>query len=160
MTAARKPGLELKLPARRKLRLTHLLLDFNGTLALDGALLPGIAQRLRRLAAAFEVEILTADTFGSAAAIATELPVRLRVVDSGADKARRVHAIGGQRVVAIGNGANDAAMFAAAALAIAVIGPEGSAVAALRKAQLATADIRTALDLLANPQRLVASLRR
>ena len=68
--------------------------------------------------------------------------------------------LGAERVVAIGNGANDAEMLAAAALGIAVLGPEGLATATLRAVDVVVGRIEDALDLLLQPQRLVATLRR
>ena len=47
-----------------------------------------------------------------------------------------------------------------AALGIAVIGPEGSAVTSLLRADIAVSDIRAALELLVHPKRLIATLRR
>ena len=37
-----------KIPGFGALRLEHLVLDYNGTLALDGRLLRGVGPRLRR----------------------------------------------------------------------------------------------------------------
>jgi soluble P-type ATPase len=51
-------------------------------------------------------------------------------------------------------------MLSSAALGIAVLGPEGLAVEALRAAHVVVARIEDALDLLLHPQRLVATLRR
>ena len=38
------------IPGYRELRLEHLVLDYNGTLAEDGKLLPGVATTLQALA--------------------------------------------------------------------------------------------------------------
>jgi soluble P-type ATPase len=63
-------------------------------------------------------------------------------------------------VVAIGNGANDAAMLSTAALGIAVLGPEGTARESIEAADVVVTSIEIGLDLLLNPRRLVATLRR
>ena len=44
-----KPGIAIELPDRSALALSHLLLDFTGTLARDGILIPGVAPRIRKL---------------------------------------------------------------------------------------------------------------
>lgn len=44
-------------PARKTLRLEYLVADFNGTLACDGALLPGAGEALVRLAEKFVVRM-------------------------------------------------------------------------------------------------------
>ena len=72
---------------------------------------------------------------------------------------RLVERLGAERVVAVGNGANDAGMLQAAALGIAVLGPEGLAGEAWQAADV-VAGIHQALDLLLHPRRLVATLRR
>jgi hypothetical protein len=40
------------------LQLEHLVLDYNGTLAVDGELLPGAKRRLARLAGRLRIQIL------------------------------------------------------------------------------------------------------
>jgi len=60
----------------------------------------------------------------------------------------------------VGNGANDVAMLQAAALGIAVLGPEGMAAAAIPAADVLVGSIHDALDLLSEPRRLIATLRR
>jgi len=67
----------------------------------------------------------------------------------GASEALEIFGAG--RSAAVGNGANDAEMLAAAALGIAVIGPEGASTAALMAADLVCGSVTDALDLLADP---------
>ena len=64
------------------------------------------------------------------------------------------------KVVAVGNGANDAAMLHKASLGIAVLGGEGLALACLTAADIVVPDIGAALDLLLQPRRILATLRR
>lgn len=156
--------LELDVPGWRSLRLDHLVLDVNGTLTLDGRVLPGIAERLAALRPRLALHLLSADTFGRLDDIAAELDVtatRLRPGEPEAEqKARLVRALGADRVVAIGNGANDQGMLHAAALGIAVLGPEGLAAGAVAAADVLARSIEEALDLLLEPRRLAATLRR
>ena len=152
----------LDIPGLRELRLEHLVLDYNGTLAEDGKLLPGVAATLKLLAGFVQIHVVTADTFGSAAAQLSGLPVHLTVVP-GADQADRklefVTLLDGDRVVAIGNGRNDRKMLEAAALGIVLIQREGSAVETLLCADVVASNILDALALLQHPKRLVATLR-
>lgn len=152
-------GLILPIPGAADLRLRHLLLDFNGTLACDGRLLGGVAPRLQRIAAILEVEVLTGDTYGTVAQALSGLPVRHTVVRTGAEKTSRAKALLHAGVAAIGNGRNDVEMLRVATLGVAVLGPECSAAQALAAAQLVAPDILAALDLFLHPQRLVAGLR-
>lgn len=146
-------------------RWEQLVLDLNGTLALDGALLQGVAHRVRKLAQDLDVHLLTADTHGTSVQVASELGIALhRLAPVAGTEARQkadwVTAIGADRVIAIGNGNNDVEMLRAASLGIAVLGPEGAARAALDAADLVARDIVEALDLLLHPKRLAATLRR
>jgi soluble P-type ATPase len=152
-------GIRVVLPGRGEVLLSHLVLDFTGTLSLDGALLPGVAERLHGLAKRLRITVLTADTFGMAKQALDGLPVDVRIIRTGADKAAFVHECGADQTVAIGNGRNDVAMVKAAALGIAVIGPEGAARELIAVADIVVRDIHEALDLLENPLRIKATLR-
>ncbi len=154
--------LQLDIPGFAALALAHLVLDFNGTLALDGRLRDGVAPRLQALADTLALHVVTGDTHGTARDQLRGLPVTLTVL--GPDhqaEAKREHLrrLGPRGCAAIGNGRNDRLMLGEAALGIAVTGPEGTASEALHAAHLFVPDLLAALDLLAHPRRLVASLR-
>lgn len=154
--------LEISIPGRGTMALEHLVLDVNGTLATDGRLLPGVAERLAHLRSSLQPVLLTADTHGGLAALNASLQLPAHKLTPGREaeqKAAFVRELGAERTVAVGNGANDAGMLRAAALGIAVLGEEGLAVACLQAADLVAPDIAHALDLLLQPKRLVATLR-
>ena len=155
--------IEVSIPGRETLRLRHLTLDVNGTLAVDGLLIPGVVDRLAALRRVLEVHLLAADTHGTQDSIDRELnlmALRLNATRPGADqKEDHVRVLGPDSVVAIGNGVNDVSMLHAAALGIAVIGAEGLATAALRETDIVVTRIEDALDLLLQPRRLAATLR-
>ena len=138
---------------------TRLVLDYTGTLSLDGELLAGVADRLSALAADLRVTILTADTFGTVEKAMKDLPLEIRLIEDGREKADAVMAMGPGEVIAIGNGRNDIPMMEVAGLSIAVVGPEGAAAGLLGPADIVTRDILDALDLIGNPLRLKATLR-
>lgn len=153
-------GLRINRPPLPDLVLADLFLDFTGTLAFDGKLLPGVAKRLKATAKCIRVTVVTADTFGTVQQALRGLPVTVRVVSTGPEKAALVREAGPERVVAIGNGRNDVPMFKEAALTIAVMGPEGAAADLAAAADLLVRDVRDALDLLLHPLRLKATLRK
>lgn len=180
-----RPGISLVLPGRARLCLFHLVLDYNGTLARRGLLLPGTAERLSALAALLAVHVVTADTFGTVRAelereLAVELAVgavSLNIVPRGdacpADgpghtagggeaqaKLRLVRRLGPELCCAVGNGANDGLMLEAAALSFCVMGHEGCAVETLNRAHVCVTDVCDALDMLLAPSTCVATLRR
>jgi P-type E1-E2 ATPase len=154
------PGIRVEIPGRKGYRITHVVFDFNGTLAADGRLIPGVAPRIRRLARTVEVVVMTSDTYGTARRALAGLPLTLGIVCGGRDKRRLVESLGAAETAVVGNGANDLPMFRAAALGIAVLGPEGLAAELLPAATIAVREINDALDLLLRPQRLMATLRR
>jgi len=155
--------ISVDVPGLKPMELEHLLLDLNGTVAFDGELIPDIADAIARLADQLRVVVITADMHGTADFLRAGLGVDVRVIDRGAEgEQKRAFAeeLGRASVVAIGNGANDAGLLAAAAVGICVLGPEGAATAALLASDIIAPDILTALGLLERPSRLVATLRR
>jgi len=154
--------LEIVIPSRNVLRLEYLVLDVNGTIALDGQLIPGVSERLARLGELLGIWLVSADTQGTLAPLAASLKVqarRLQPGDEAAQKAALVEELGAEQVIAIGNGANDAAMLRCAVLGIAVLGGEGLALDCLNAADVIAPNIEGALDLLLRPRRLIATLR-
>ncbi len=156
------PMIELEIPGRGNFQIRHLVLDVNGTLALDGQLLEGVAKRLSALRDRLEVHLVTADTHGKQALIDRQLnlqAVRLQPGNEDMQKAAFIRDLGAASVAAIGQGANDAEMLRQAALGICVFSREGVAVQTLMAADLVMPDIFSALELFEKPLRLVASLR-
>ena len=154
--------IEIDIPGFRRLHLKHLVLDYNGTLARDGEVLPEVVDTLGRLAGTLDLHVLTADTFGEAAARLGDVPCRVVVLasdDQLAAKRDYVCRVGPEDAVCIGNGRNDTLMLQEAALGIAVIQEEGAAVETVNAADVVTPDIYAALGLLTNPLRLIATLR-
>jgi soluble P-type ATPase len=154
--------IELAVPGFRELHLRHLVLDYNGTLAVDGALISGVADQLRRGCESLRIHVLTADTHGAVRAELTVPGIELRIVaatDQANAKADYVRRLDGDTVIAVGNGRNDSKMLAAAAIGIAVIYREGAAIEAIVHADIVVTRVTDALDMILNPRRLVATLR-
>jgi P-type E1-E2 ATPase len=155
--------IELNIPGRGLLELEHLVSDVNGTLAVDGQLLEGVVRSMNVLRDRLQLHLLTADTHGRQEIIDRQLNLQAVRIASGEEapqKAAYVRHLGAGRVVAIGQGANDASMLKEAALGICVFSAEGAAIETLLAADLVTPDIHTALALLEKPLRIVASLRK
>jgi P-type E1-E2 ATPase len=152
-------GIVIAVPGKPAIELSDLVLDFNGTLSCDGVLLPGVVERIAALAARVRITVMTADTRGTARRELAGLPLTVELARDGEAKAELVRTLGPERTAAIGNGRNDVAMVRLAALGVAVFGAEGSAGELIRVADVVAPDITCALDLLADPVRLVATLR-
>jgi soluble P-type ATPase len=154
--------IDIDIPGFKALQLEHLVLDFNGTLAVDGELLPGVAPRLNSLASRLSVHVVTADTFGRAAAQLEGVPCNLSVLpadEQDISKLAYVNELGAEGTVCIGNGRNDRLMLAASVLGIAVVLEEGASALSLSAADIVCRDVLSALDLLTHPLRLTATLR-
>ncbi len=154
--------ISISIPGFGDLRLVDLVCDYNGTLAHDGRLLPGVGEALAAVAADLRIHVVTADTHGGAARELHGLPVALQVIapaDQAAAKRAYVERLGAGGVVALGNGRNDREMLAAAAVGIAVLQGEGAAPEALASADVVAPSAVHALELLRHPKRLVATLR-
>ena len=166
--AALPQGISIDIPGRPPLHLSRLVLDYNGTVALDGSLLPWVVLRLEKLLKLMHVDIITADTHGSVqnnlewtgllqqGVSIVRLPAGQNEKEAKGEYLSR-HAAEG--CCAMGNGFNDELMLKNAALSIAVTGPEGCAREALHAAMIHTHSIEDALDLLLFPKRLIATLR-
>lgn len=161
--------LRIDIPGRGPLTLSTLILDYNGTLAKDGTLLDGVAERLQALGPLLHIIVLTADTHGTVARNMQGLPVEVVVIGAakpdsvkeGEDEAK-LRVLTGQgcdTCAAFGNGRNDNLMLGKATLSVAVLGDEGLSTAALGAAQVVVKDIRDGLDLLLKTNRLRATLR-
>jgi P-type E1-E2 ATPase len=155
--------IELNIPGRGSLRLEHLVTDVNGTLAIDGQLIEGVAKRIGHLKNQLTIHMLTADTHGKQVSIDQQLnltAVRIQPGNESKQKADYVRQLGAESVVALGQGANDAGMLKEAALGICILSMEGTASDTLFSADLVMSDVNTALDLLDKPLRIIASLRK
>lgn len=154
--------IEVDIPGAETLRLSHLVLDYNGTLALDGELLDGVAEKIAELASHVRVHVITADTHGTVAEKLLGLPCALQIIGSKEQDSLKdayVRSLGADTVAAIGNGRNDRLMLKTAALGIALIQEEGASIAAILQADIVCTDILNAFDLLLQPARLKATLR-
>lgn len=155
-------ALRVEIPGRNPVRIEHVVFDFNGTLACRGELFPGVRERLEALGRRCQVHVVTADTFGTAAAQLRGLPLALQVLEGdegGGAKRRLLAGLGADRCAAVGNGRNDQAMLEAAELAVAVMGPEGLYPPLLQVVDLVVANPVDAVDLFLEPRGFVASLR-
>lgn len=155
--------MEIKIPGRKTLDIKHLLLDYNGTIAVDGQLIKIVEEKINILRErGINAYILTADTHGNVKNQCGHMPVEIKVFDSGEArfaKERIANELGKENCASIGNGYNDGLMFKACDLSIIILGKEGCAVEALQSADIVCSSIEDALDLLINEKRLIATLR-
>ena len=153
--------IRIEIPGRDVIGIEHLVLDYNGTIAEDGELIEGVADRLLQLKEDVSVHVLTADTYGTVRQQCEPLGINVETFPrAGAAecKLKIVQALG-RHCMCIGNGYNDVLMFGEAELSVAVIEHECAFSEAVTSADVVARSIEDALDLLLKPNRLRATLR-
>ncbi|KNZ41585.1 HAD family hydrolase [Acetobacterium bakii] len=152
----------LDIPGYETIQVKSVTFDFNGTLAADGILVPGVSERLVKLANLANIYILTANTFGTAGDQCRDLPVKMEIFSNAnisEKKMNFVEKIGPETTIAIGNGRNDRLMFEKSALSIIVMGKEGCYIKSMLTADIIVNNPIDAIDLLLKSDRIVATLR-
>jgi len=155
--------IEIDIPGKGVYRFEHLVLDLNGTISLDGAVIEGVPERLELLRRLVDIVIVTADTRGKAQELGEDLRVKIHILHPGDEqeqKFRLVRQLGSEVTVSMGNGSNDVSMLKESGLGICILGPEGASSETMANCDLVISDINAALDLLLKPGRLIATLRR
>lgn len=153
--------IQIDIPGRDILTIKAVVLDYNGTIAVDGQLIQAAAERICRLSEQVEVYVLTADTYGNVQQQCSSLPVMVKTfpqAGAAAYKEAIVRELDGG-VCAVGNGFNDIPMLDVADLAIAVLDEEGLCAALLTHADILVRASADALELLLKPDRVRATLR-
>lgn len=153
--------IKIDIPGREAIEIEHIVLDYNGTVALDGRLMAGAAERMEKLGQLARIYVLTADTYGTVQAQCAGLGIEVKTfpqANAAERKAEIVRALCGG-TACIGNGLNDIGMFDAADLSIAVMDGEGVCAALISHADVLVRSADEGLDLLLKPDRLRATLR-
>lgn len=154
--------IRIEIPGRGHLEAENLILDLNGTIAVDGKIPPEVKEKINHLSRSLKIYVLTADTHGTAAQEVEGLDVELIAIgDQASKEAKRIFLsrIAPEKTIAIGNGSNDQLVLKEAALGIALLGDEGLSCSALQHADVLAKGIVSALDLLLRPKRLIATLK-
>ncbi len=155
--------IEIRIPDDKNLEIEYLVLDYNGTLALDGIPYDCVFSLLKKLSQNLKIYILTADTFGNVTKFKDKLSAEIKILKEtpiSLAKEKFVTKLGEKYVIAIGNGKNDEKMLDKAALGIALIQKEGISKDTLLKADIIFSSICDALKAILKPKRIVASLRK
>lgn len=154
--------ISVTIPGDQHYTFEHVVLDYNGTLALDGKPADHVPNLLNEISKQARIHVVTADTFGTVKVAMNAVNCLVTIIpalDQALEKQRYVQALGSDAVVAIGNGRNDLAMLKEAALGIAIIGEEGAFTGTVAAAGIVCVNIVNALELLLQRKRLIATLR-
>ena len=140
----------------------HLVLDYNGTIALDGDIINSVIDRLEKLSKKLTIHILTGDTYGTVKSKLQKYPYEIFIIPEkkqNQEKANYIKKLGIKNVIAIGNGKNDSLMLKKAGIGIALIQKEGLFTETALSSDILFYNINDALDSLLYKNRLKATLR-
>jgi P-type E1-E2 ATPase len=154
--------IEFQVPGMGKVEIKNVVFDLNGTLSMNGTISQDVEKKIRQLSQRVNVFILSSDTRGNLKELAEKLGVNYRRVSSPPEnvaKEKFVEELGSENTIAVGNGKNDELMLKKAKLGIAVIGEEGACSSAILNADIIVINPLHALELIMDPQKIVATLR-
>lgn len=155
--------MKINIPGGETLDINHIVSDYNGTIALDGKLIEGVAELIGELAEEVTLHVITADTFGSVEKELQGIPCKIhKIGPEEQDRAKEeyVRTLGSNRVAAMGNGRNDILMLREAALGIGILHREGICTQTLMATNIVCTSPLDALAYFKEPKRLIATLRR
>ena len=148
--------IRIDVPGREIIEIEHVVLDYNGTIALDGQLIEGAAWRIRELCKSAHVYVLTA-VRSQCDGLGAEVKTFPRA-NAAECKEEIVRALGG-KVACVGNGFNDIKMFDISDLSIAIMDGEGVCAGMIAHSDVLVRSAEEGLDLLLKTDRLRATLR-
>jgi soluble P-type ATPase len=155
--------IEIVIPGEGIVRLENLILDLNGTIALDGLIAPKVKATINALSQKLSIFILSADAHGNLSEVTKGIKAEVKSVaseNSYQQKQNFLKGLGPAKTAVIGNGMNDYLILKDARIGIAVIGKEGASSRALVASDIMVTNIADALDLFMYPLRIAATLRR
>lgn len=153
--------ISIDIPDFGKVNIKHIVCDYNGTLAVDGVLIPGVQEAINSIKDV-KIHVITADTFGLAKGQLehTDCQLTISPKENQADwKLQYINSLNAKETMCIGNGRNDRKMLKACAIGIALIQREGAAIQTLKEADIICTSILHAFEYMSQPKRLIATLR-
>ncbi len=144
------------------LTLTDVIFDYNGTLAVDGILIEGVAEQLIALAEKINIHVVTGDSLGTARDELKGIPCTVFITpqrEQGLAKQAYIQKLNPQSTISIGNGRNDQQIMKESAVGVIILGPEGAAKEAVMAADIIVTNIFDAINLLLHPGHLLSTLR-
>lgn len=155
--------MKINVPGWEEFEIKHIVSDYNGTIALDGKFVKGVADLINNLSKDIRFHVITADSFGSVEKELQGIDCEVFKIGPGEQdriKAEYVRKLGAHNVVALGNGKNDFLMMGEAALGIGILYHEGICTEILLASKIVCSNPIDAIGYFKNPKRLIATLRR
>ena len=140
--------MEYILNTGEKLILNKIILDLNGTLTVNGEIVKGVKERIKKLQKiGSEWFILTGDGRGNANKISRELNLKCLIANSSKEKAKFIKSLNSKECITIGNARIDIGMFKNSKIRILTLQAEGIHTGALPYVDIIVPSINDALDL-------------
>ena len=153
--------MQYDIPGIGVLELQTIILDLNGTLSVGGKIVDGVDERLKKLKGlGYKIIFFTGNTRGNADQLAQELGIEWVLAESGEAKKEQALKLQPETCISIGNGLIDLELMKVVKLRIVTLQAEGVHVQTLLNSDVIIPTINDALDLLIDPQRLIATLRK
>jgi len=152
----------MNIPGFGQIKIGHVVFDYNGTIARDGALIKGVKKGIKQYSSHMKFHVITADTFGFVKKELHDVNAVLTIIsekNQAQSKRDYIRQLGPDQTICVGNGANDRMMLKEACIGIAVLGEEGLASSSLVAADLMVKDILDVFGFFQTSERLIASLR-
>ncbi len=151
----------LQKPGGPHLEIESLLIDYEGTLAIDGRVHPKAKDKINLLSKRINIYILAKGEKEKVEERLKNVKAEVLFLQEGEttrQKLELLKKVGPERALAIGNGLDDGPLLEEAGFSICVIGQEGASGKALQKADLIVTDIIHGLDFILKPLRQKATL--
>ena len=152
----------IKIPGREDVNIENIIFDYNGTIAVNGKIKESIKEDLKKLTTLYNVYVLTADTYKTAERECREIGVILKTFpreNAGEFKKNILLEIGKNETACVGNGFNDIKMCKESILSIGVIEKEGMCSKLFLHTDIVVKSIDSALDILLDKNKIIATLR-
>jgi soluble P-type ATPase len=147
-------------PGLGEVELKTIILDLNGTLSVGGTIPEGVAPRIEKLKElGFRIVLFTGNTRGDADQLASSLGIEWKEAQSADEKAELAKEYEPASCVSIGNGLIDIELMKVVALRIVTLQAEGAHIQTLMASDAVVPHIHDALDMLIDPNRLIATFR-
>lgn len=148
-------------PGQDPIEIDFILIDFEGTLALDRRVHPKAKDKINLLSKRVKIYILTKEGKERVEEALKKVKAEIIFITEGKasqQKLNLLHQLGATRTVAIGNGIDDVSMIEEAGFGLCVLSKEGTFSEAMNKANVVFMNILDALDFLLKPLRQKATL--
>jgi len=154
--------MQLDIPGRKTFHIKNIVLDYNGTIAIDGKVIDGVCENINRLSKDFNFYVITADTFGT---VKNELKNTncevITIPKESQDRSKMdfINSLGKDETLSVGNGRNDKLMLKQSIIGIAILQDEGLCTDSLLSSDILIKSIFDLFSFLDDPNKLVATLR-